>query len=219
MRGDPNRMAGAGRYVVWDIESLRLSHEVRGGWRNIKDFGLAVAVTVDDRGVRAVWQEGDAAALIEHLAHYPRIVGFNSRRFDLEVLSAYGPVDQLHEPTLDLLESIRQVTGRRRGLSLQNIAHTMFGASKQLSDGIEAVRLWRSGRPEDRERVIEYCAHDVELTRRILEFGMSHGYVLVPVPDVRHGGAPVAAQVPVNWAEDAGMASGPRLIEPESAGF
>jgi uncharacterized protein YprB with RNaseH-like and TPR domain len=219
MRTDPDRMAATGRYVVWDTETLRLSHEVRGGWRNIKDFGLAVAVTIDDRGAREVWQEQDASALIQYLAQYPRIVGFNSRRFDLEVLSAYGPVDHLHQPTLDLLESIRTVTGRRRGLSLQNIAHTMFGASKQLSDGTEAVRLWRSGRPEDRQRVIGYCAEDVALTRRILEFGMEYGYVLVPVPDVRHGGAPVAAQVAVNWGEDGHLAGEPRLVEPEILDF
>lgn len=219
MRDDPNRLAGAGRYVVWDVETLRLSYEVRGGWRSIKDFGLAVAVTVDDRGVREVWQEDDASGLIRYLARYPCIVGFNCRRFDLEVLSAYGPVDHLHEPTLDLLESIRNVTGRRKGLSLQNIAQTMFGVGKGLADGTEAVRLWRTGRTEDRQRVIDYCAQDVELTRRILEFGMTHGYVMVPLPDVRHGGSPLAAQVAVSWADDTGLDPGPRLIDPEGADF
>ena len=81
-----------GRYVVFDLETLYLSHEVRGGWRNIRDFGLAVGVTIDEHGRQHVWQEPDAQDLIDYLAEHPRVVGFNSRRFDLTVLSAYGDV-------------------------------------------------------------------------------------------------------------------------------
>jgi len=33
--------------IFFDIETLRLSHEVEGGWSNIARFGLAVAVTWD----------------------------------------------------------------------------------------------------------------------------------------------------------------------------
>ncbi len=219
MSSDPDQIAGRAHYVVWDVETLRLSHEVRGGWRNIKDFGLAVAVTIDDRGVRQVWEEPDAAALIDYLARFPRVVGFNSLRFDLTVLSAYGDVTHLHEPTLDLLDSIRRVTGRRKGLSLENLAHTMFGIGKSLSDGTEAVRIWRQGRPEDRQRVIDYCGQDVELTERILKFGVDYGYVLVPVPDMRQGGAPVAAQVAVDWGTASDITAGDPLVRPEIAEF
>ena len=215
MHADPAGVAGTGRYVVWDCETLRLSHEVRGGWRNVKDFGLAVAVTIDDRGVTQVWEEPDARRLIDYLATFPRSVGFNSRSFDLTVLSAYGAVDHLHAAALDLLEEIRRFTGPRRGLSLHNIARAMFGAGKSLADGTEAVRLWRTGRPADRARVIEYCTHDVQLTRRILEFGQTYGYVLVPVPDVRHGEPPLAAQIPVTWGREATLTEGARLVEPE----
>jgi hypothetical protein len=35
------------REVYLDIETLRLSHEVEGGWANIRQFGVAVAVTWD----------------------------------------------------------------------------------------------------------------------------------------------------------------------------
>ena len=50
--------------------------------------------------------------------------------------------------------------------------------------------------------MIDYCAQDVHLTKRILEFGVDNGYVLVPVPNLRRGRGPVAAEVSVNWAED-----------------
>ena len=35
------------REIYLDIETLRLSHEVEGGWANIRQFGVAVAVTWD----------------------------------------------------------------------------------------------------------------------------------------------------------------------------
>jgi hypothetical protein len=33
------------REIYLDVETQRLSHEVPGGWANIRAFGLAVAVT------------------------------------------------------------------------------------------------------------------------------------------------------------------------------
>ena len=209
----PDGPAPERRYVVWDVETLRLSYEVQGGWRRIRDFGLAVAVTIDDRGAQRSWEEPEAGALIEYLEGFPHVVGFNSLRFDCEVMTAYGPVDTLRERSLDLLAAIRSETGRRRGLSLQNIARTMFGQEKTLEDGTEAVRLWRTGRPEDRQRVIDYCAQDVALTRRILEFGIEHGYVLAPVPDVSNQGAPVGVPVPVSWGRLAGLSGRPPVSE------
>tara|TARA_Y100000588_G_scaffold388257_1_gene488040 strand:+ start:4149 stop:4730 length:582 start_codon:yes stop_codon:yes gene_type:complete len=187
---------------VFDVETLRLSHEVDGGWKNIKDFGLAVAVTVDDQNVETVWHEADAHQLICYLNTFPRVIGFNSKRFDLAVLSAYGVVNQLHHTSLDLFEDLQRITGRRKGMSLNNIAHTMFGEEKLLPDGTEAVRLWRSGDQESRAKVIQYCTHDVALTKRILNFGMTHGYVRIPVPDLRNSRNVIAVEVPVGWANE-----------------
>ena len=187
---------------MFDVETLRLSHEVDGGWKNIKDFGLAVAVTVDDQNVETVWHAADAHQLICYLNTFPRVIGFNSKRFDLAVLSAYGVVNQLHHTSLDLFEDLQRITGRRKGMSLNNIAHTMFGEEKLLPDGTEAVRLWRSGDQENRAKVIQYCAHDVALTKRILNFGMTHGYVRIPVPDLRNSRNVIAVEVPVGWANE-----------------
>ena len=202
MATDPPTRTDRSRYVVFDVETLRLSHEVDGGWKNIKDFGLAVAVTVDDQNVETVWHEADAHQLICYLNTFPRVIGFNSKRFDLAVLSAYGVVNQLHHTSLDLFEDLQRITGRRKGMSLNNIAHTMFGEEKLLPDGTEAVRLWRSGDQENRAKVIQYCTHDVALTKRILNFGMTHGYVRIPVPDLRNSRNVIAVEVPVGWANE-----------------
>ena len=208
---DPSPPSPRARYIVFDLETLHLSHEVRGGWRNIKDFGLAVGVTIDEHGAQRVWEEPDAQDLIDHLAAYPRVVGFNSRRFDLTVLSAYGDVSDLQEQSFDVLLELQAVSGRRKGMRLQDIADATFGEAKSLSDGVEAVHLWRTGQPEDRRRVIDYCARDVELTKRILEFGVDHGYVRAPVPDLSGGHAPILTEIPVAWAHDAAFCGDSRL--------
>ena len=62
----------------------------------------------------------------------------------------------------------------------------------------------------ERGQVVDYCAQDVHLTKRILEFGVDNGYVLVPVPNLRRGRTPVPAEVAVDWAQDDAFTRGPR---------
>jgi len=73
---------------------------VEGGWSNIAQFGLAVAVTWDSQNRFRRWFEPDAKHLISELAQYDRIVSFNGDRFDFEVLRAYHPVDHVDEKIL-----------------------------------------------------------------------------------------------------------------------
>ena len=210
MRDRTDQSAADGRYVVFDLETLYLSHEVRGGWRNIRDFGLAVGVTIDEHGRQHVWQEPDAQDLIDYLAEHPRVVGFNSRRFDLTVLSAYGDVSGAARAV------VRRVAGTAIGHGPAQ-GHAVAGHRRRdVRRGQVAERrhrggpLWRTGRPDDRRRVIDYCAQDVQLTKRILEFGVDNGYVLVPVPNLRRGRSQVPAEVPVAWGRDDAFTRGPR---------
>jgi hypothetical protein len=76
-----------------DIETLRLSSEVDGGWGNIRAFGLAVAVTWDKEYSFRRWFEEDALKLITELEQFTHVITFNGNRFDIEVLRAYAPVE------------------------------------------------------------------------------------------------------------------------------
>lgn len=205
--------SGPAQHVVFDVETLRLSHEVRGGWRNIQEFGLAICVTLDANGVQHVWEEPEASELINYLSTFRCVVGFNSQRFDLTVLSAYADVTALRTTSLDLLKSLHALTGRRKGMSLQHIAYTMFGDCKSLSDSTQATNLWRSGKPCERQRVINYCAQDVALTNRIFEFGINNGYVMVPVPNLKKSEEVTAARVAVSWRDNLEVAQDPRRSE------
>jgi DEAD/DEAH box helicase domain-containing protein len=170
------------REIFLDIETLRLAHEVQGGWSNIRHFGIAVAVTWDKESGFRRWFEPDAKQLLGELANFTRVVTFNGNRFDLEVLRAYGPVDGVRRVSFDVLEELHKLLGHR--VKLDQLAKDTLGKSKS-SDGIEAVGWWRSG---DKDRVAAYCEQDVAILRDVVEHGRAKGYVVV-----------AARQVTVEW--------------------
>ena len=74
-------------------------------------------------------------------------------------------------PTLDLLLDLQQILGFR--LSLDTIASASLGATK-TADGVKSVEWFRAG---ELDKVAEYCKADVDITRRVFEFGRDNGYV------------------------------------------
>jgi DEAD/DEAH box helicase domain-containing protein len=163
--------------IYLDVETERLADEVKGGWENIRAFGLTVAVTWDAGHDFRDWFVGDAGRLIEELAAFDRVVTFNGNRFDLEVLSAFGDVRALREKSLDVLADLKRRLGFR--VSLQNVAKSTLGKEKTGS-GLDAVQWWRSGDPVLRQRVVDYCRMDVEILRDLVVYARREGYVRVP---------------------------------------
>ena len=167
------------REVFLDIETLRLSHEVEGGWSNIAGFGLAVAVTWDkDQGFRR-WFEEDAARLITELESFTRVVTFNGNRFDLEVLRKYAPVDTIRKNSFDVLEELYRQLGHR--VKLDQLAKDTLGSAKS-GDGMQAVAWWRAGQ---KDRVAAYCEQDVAILRDVVLHGRAKGYVIVASQQVK----------------------------------
>ncbi len=160
------------RTLVLDIETQRSADEV-GGWDHADRMGLAVAVTqdLDTREVQ-VYTEDQVDALLDELHRAAHIIGFNIRRFDFSVLRGYRALDYAALPALDMLEEIHSTLGFR--LSLNHLAQETLGAPK-LADGLQSLAWWKAG---EREKVIEYCKADVDLTRRLYEYGREHGYLL-----------------------------------------
>ena len=170
--GTPASLPAAPRALVLDVETQRSAEEV-GGWDNADRMGLAVAVTqdLDTREVR-VYTEDQVDALLDDLSRAALIIGFNIRRFDFSVLRGYRSMDFAALPALDMLEEIHSTLGFR--LSLNHLAQETLGAPK-LADGLQSLAWWKDG---ERDKVIEYCKADVDLTRRLYEFGREHGYLL-----------------------------------------
>jgi DEAD/DEAH box helicase domain-containing protein len=160
------------RALILDLETQRSAEEV-GGWEHCDRMGLAVAVTADlETGAMQVYAEEHVDLLLQNLFAASCVIGFNLRRFDFNVLRGYRDLNYAALPAVDILEEIQAVLGFR--LSLGHLAQETLGAPK-LADGLQSLAWFKAG---DLEKVIEYCKSDVDLTRRLFQFGWTNGYLV-----------------------------------------
>ncbi|HEY2981384.1 MAG TPA: ribonuclease H-like domain-containing protein [Anaerolineales bacterium] len=173
--------------VFFDLETQKLFQDVGG--RNPTLLKLACAVTWSTlRNDFSVYWERDAAALLDELKSADRVIGFNIRNFDYEVLKPYATGFNFGSlRTLDMLLDVQRALGFR--LSLDSIASATLGAAK-TADGMQSVQWFRDG---ELDKVAEYCKSDVEITRRIYEFGRDNAYVQY------RSKLGSKLKVPVNW--------------------
>jgi len=173
--------------VFFDLETQNLFQDVGG--RDPARLRVACGVTLSTaRNEFAVYWEKDVPALLEELKAADKVIGFNILKFDFEVLKPYA--DGLNFAalrTLDLMLDIQRTLGFR--LSLDAIAKATLGTSK-TADGIQSVQWFREGKLD---KVAEYCKSDVDITRRVYEFGRDQGFVHY------HSRLGSKLKVPVNW--------------------
>ena len=157
--------------VYFDLESQKLFEEVGG--RDSSKLLLACGVTWStQRNDFAVYWEKDATALVAELKSADLVVGFNIINFDYEVLKPYAPTTNFRSfRSKDMLQDIFRTLNFR--LSLDSIAKATLGATK-TADGVQSVQWYRNG---ELDKVAEYCKADVDITRRVYEFGRENGYV------------------------------------------
>jgi len=157
--------------VYFDLESQKLFQEVGG--RDASQLLLACGVTWSTaRNDFAVYWEKDAAALVAELKSADRVIGFNIISFDYEVLKPYIPNENFRSiRSTDMLADIFRTLGFR--LSLDSIAKASLGATK-TADGLKSVEWYKNG---ELDKVAEYCKADVDITRRVYEFGRDNGFI------------------------------------------
>jgi DEAD/DEAH box helicase domain-containing protein len=155
--------------VYFDLETQKSADEV-GGWDKIRDMRMSVGVTYSTgRGGYRIYGESEVNALIEELRRADLVVGFNSLRFDYEVLVGHNPFFDLEQvPTLDMLVEVQKTLQHR--LSLDSIANATFGVEK-TSEGLQAIRWYKEGKLAE---IAEYCCYDVKITRMVHEYGLSN---------------------------------------------
>ena len=155
--------------VFFDVETQHTFDEV-GGRQNIQALRLAAAVTYSTAaGSFRHYTEASVAGLLAELNTAELVVGFNLIRFDYEVLRAYGPLNPAR--TVDMLDQIYRRLGFR--VSLASLAEATLGAHKS-ADGLQAVRWYKEGRIQD---ILDYCQQDVEITRRLYEYGQQNKHL------------------------------------------
>jgi DEAD/DEAH box helicase domain-containing protein len=159
-------------YGVFDLETKYSAQQV-GGWHKAHKMGISVAVVYDSLlDDYVVYLEDEIDKLVEHLFQLDLVIGFNNRRFDNSVLSAYTKQNLHNLATLDLLEIIHQRLGYR--LSLDRLAQTTLGAEKS-ADGLQALEWYKQG---EIEKICQYCKKDVAITRDLMLYGLKNGYFL-----------------------------------------
>jgi len=157
--------------VYFDLESQKLFGDVGG--RDPSKLLLACGVTWSTaRNDFAVYWEKDASALIAELKSADRVIGFNIIQFDYEVLRPYAPNENLRSfRSTDMLQDIYRTLNFR--LSLDSVARATLGTPK-TADGIKSVEWFKNG---ELDKVAEYCKSDVDITRRVYEFGRDNAFV------------------------------------------
>ena len=161
-----------GRYGVFDLETKFSAQEV-GGWSRADRMGMSVGVIYDSElNGYTTYLEDDISEMVEHLRSLDLVVGFNNKRFDNQVLSAYTQFDLYQLPTVDILEEVYTRLSYR--LSLDRLAEHTLGSCK-TSDGLQALRWFKEGKIAE---IVEYCKKDVELTRNLFLHELEHGFLL-----------------------------------------
>jgi len=159
-------------YGVFDLETKYSAQQV-GGWHKAHKMGISVAVVYDSLlDDYVIYLENKIDKLVEHLFRLDLVIGFNNRRFDNSVLSAYTKQNLNNLATLDLLEIIHHRLGYR--LSLDRLAQTTLGREKS-ADGLQALEWYRKG---EIEKICQYCKKDVAITRDLMRYGLEHGFFL-----------------------------------------
>jgi DEAD/DEAH box helicase domain-containing protein len=154
--------------VYFDLETQKSAEEV-GGWNNINRMGMSVGVIYSaGQGTYKIFAEKQVSDLIRELQRADLVVGFNSLRFDYEVLHGYTPFDLRQLPTLDMLVELQNELRHR--LSLDAIATATFGVEK-TAEGMQAIEWYKHGKLLE---IAEYCCYDVKITRLIHEYGVQH---------------------------------------------
>ena len=70
-----------------------------------------------------------------------------------------------------MMDGVVNAAGFR--VSLDNLAKNTLGLAKS-ADGLQALEWFRQGRIQEVE---EYCLKDVEVTKKLYEFGKENGHV------------------------------------------
>jgi DEAD/DEAH box helicase domain-containing protein len=175
-------------FGVFDLETQRSAKEV-GGWHRADLMKVSCGVLYDSAEDRCIeYLEEQVPELIDHLKDLDCVIGFNSKRFDYNVLKGYTDFDFKRLPSLDILEEVHHHLGYR--LSLDNLASATLGSPKS-ADGLQALKWWKQKRMRE---LMDYCRKDVEITRDLFLYGRENGYLLF------NNKAGHTVRVPVNFA-------------------
>jgi len=172
--------------VFFDVETQNTFQEVGGHYPERLRISVVVTYNTVDQAFHR-YDEAGVTSLVKELVNADLVVGYNLYGFDYPVVQQYAPEVTLKDlPTVDMMLEIQKRIGYRVKLDAVATATLQIGKS---ADGLQAVRWWREGKIEE---IFKYCEQDVDVTRRVYDFGKQYGYVQVYDHQYRLKKVPVA---------------------------
>ncbi|HBR80540.1 MAG: hypothetical protein UX09_C0023G0007 [Candidatus Uhrbacteria bacterium GW2011_GWE2_45_35] len=154
--------------VVFDIETQNTFDDINS--RDRSQFKISViGVYFYENDEYRAFEEHEFSELWPRLERADRLIGYNSKGFDLPIMNNYYPGDFLTFPNLDILEEIHKTLGFR--LKLDHVALATVGHGK-TGHGLQAIEWWKKG---EKEKVKQYCLDDVRVTKAVYEYGLKYG--------------------------------------------
>jgi uncharacterized protein YprB with RNaseH-like and TPR domain len=162
--------------VIFDCETKKLFSDISS--TDPGDLGVSLVslyIRMVDESQREIsgklmsFWDTELPDMWEHFRKAKRIIGFNSIKFDVPVLSPYAPKDFKNFPHFDIMKAVRDQLGF--SLGLDHLATHSIGRGK--SDvGTNAVVYWNKHDKESLAKLKAYCEADVLLTKELYDFGV-----------------------------------------------
>lgn len=154
--------------IVLDLETKYTFRK----YSDPKKLGISVVAIYDYKTNKSfTFMEKDIHHLFKFLEKASFIIGFNILGFDLPVLQGYYPGNIFQFKTLDILEEVKKVVGRR--LALNDLIMATLN-KKKTGHGLQAIEYYHQGKIE---KLKEYCLSDVLLTKELFDFGVKNGVI------------------------------------------
>lgn len=164
--------------VIFDLETQKFFDEIEG----FDPAKLGVSIlsmyirTLDEnfqevKGEMISFFEDDLSKSWEYFRNANRLIGFNSKRFDVPALKPYLPTELTKLPHLDILEQVKDVNGKR--VSLNAIVKETLGDHK-ADDPRNAIIYWQKRDKESLRKLKFYCEEDVRLTKEVYDYGLKN---------------------------------------------
>lgn len=172
--------------VIFDLETQKFFDQIEAddkGRFDPADLGVSILSlytrTLDENlneieGKMLSFWEDELDKTLETFQKADRIIGFNSKRFDVPALKPYFKLNytQFEKlPHFDVLEFVKEVNGKR--VSLNAISQQTLGDHK-VDDPRNAIIYWQKKDPDSLKKLKYYCEQDVALTRDVYDFGLKN---------------------------------------------
>lgn len=157
------------REIVFDIETygdIKNREQLKVTMVSIYEYATQQFRSFEEHQLNELWPILEKAE---------RLIGYNSKFFDVPILNKYYTGNLLAIPHLDILEKIKESSGKR--YKLDEIARATLTNIKKSADGLQAQTWFEQG---EIDKIREYCEQDVLVTKEVYEFGRKNRMLYYP---------------------------------------